>query len=64
MKIPRPTGRPPGKDYPIARTMLLTEADLETLQRLASAWECSNAEVVRRLIRAEGKRLDRAARRN
>ena len=42
--------------------MLLTEADLETLQRLASAWDCSNAEVVRRLIRAEGKRLDRAER--
>jgi hypothetical protein len=59
----RPTGRPPGKDYPKARTLLLTEEDMATLQRLAEAWSCSGAEVVRRLIRAEGQRLERARKR-
>jgi hypothetical protein len=52
-------GRPPGKDYPIARTILLTEDDLATLQGIAEAWSCPVTETVRRLIRDEGKRLKR-----
>lgn len=52
-------GRPPGVNYPVARTMLLTEADLATLREVAAHWRCSNAEAVRRLIRAAGKRLPR-----
>jgi hypothetical protein len=42
--------------------MLLTEADLESLRRLATAYGVSGAEVVRRLIRDDIKRLDRRER--
>jgi hypothetical protein len=47
----RPPGRPRGETYTVARTMLLTPADLASLQRIAATWGCSNAEAVRRLIR-------------
>ena len=57
MEPKRKTGRPPGKDYPVSRTMLLTKEDLVALQGLASAWGCSATEAVRRLIRREAKRL-------
>lgn len=56
-------GRPPGINYPVARTMLLTDEDFATLQRLAAAWSCSNVEAVRRMIREEGRNLDRIRRR-
>jgi hypothetical protein len=59
----QPAGRPPGKNYPIRRNMLLTEQDEATLIRLAAAWACSTTEAVRRLIREAGKRLDRTGRR-
>jgi hypothetical protein len=59
----RPTGRPPGKDFPVRRNVLLTEEDLATLERLASAWDVSTTEVVRRVLRAEGERLRWAERR-
>lgn len=59
-----PTGRPPGKDYPIARTMLLAESDLATLQRIAATRNAAVTETVRQLIREEGRRLDRAERRH
>ena len=53
----RKPGRPPGKEFPAARTLLLTDEDNEALNALADKWECSAAEVVRRLIRREAKRL-------
>jgi hypothetical protein len=55
----QPAGRPPGKDYPVRRNMLLTTDDEALLLRVADAWGCSTTEAVRRLIRAEGKRLQR-----
>jgi len=58
----RRPGRPAGKDYPAARTVLLTYEDHELLAELARWWRCSAAEVVRRLIRAEAKRLRRRQR--
>jgi hypothetical protein len=58
----RGPGRPAGKDYPAARTLLLTHEDNALLAELARGWRCSAAEVVRRLIRAEAKRLRRRQR--
>ncbi len=57
-------GRPPGINYPVARTMLLTEDDLAVLVRIAVAWKCSKAEAVRRMIRAEDKKRERRQRRD
>jgi hypothetical protein len=51
-----------GPIYPAARTVLPTHADNELLAELAHRWQCSAAEVVRRLIRAEAKRLRRRQR--
>jgi hypothetical protein len=51
-------GRPPGKEYPIQRTMLLTEEDFAALQRLADVWGVSVAEAVRRSIRSQAEQYE------
>jgi hypothetical protein len=60
MEPKRGPGRPRGTDYPVARTMLLTIEDYESLRRIAEVWECSATEAVRRLIREKAKRIKRA----
>jgi hypothetical protein len=44
-------GRPPGKEFSTARTLLLTPDDDVSLNALAELWGCSAAAAVRRLIR-------------
>jgi hypothetical protein len=51
-----------GPIYPAARTSLLTHEDNELLAELANGSRCSAAEVARRLIRAEAKRMVRRQR--
>jgi hypothetical protein len=60
MKTQRKMGRPPGKEYPIQRTMLLTEEDFATLQQLADVWGVSVAEAVRRSIRSQAEQHEHA----
>lgn len=51
----RDRGRPRGKTYLKAKTLLLTEEDFVLLEKLAQKWGCSGAAAVRRLIRAEAE---------
>jgi hypothetical protein len=51
-----------GPNYQVARASILTHADNALLAELAKGRRCSAAEVVRRLIRAEAKRLRRRQR--
>jgi hypothetical protein len=53
----RKRGRPPGKDFGAARTLLLTTEDNDLLNELARLWGCSAAAAVRRLIREKAAEL-------
>jgi hypothetical protein len=56
-KSSKSRGRPPGKEYPATRTLLLTSDDDLALNELARTWGCSAAAAVRRLIREKAKDL-------
>jgi hypothetical protein len=56
-KQPKRRGRPAGKDFPAARTLLLTREDDVVLNDLARSWGCSAAAAVRRLIREKATEL-------
>jgi hypothetical protein len=47
----QPRGRPKGKTFLKAKTLLLTDEDWAKLNGLAGRWGCSGAAAVRRLIR-------------
>src|SRR5438270_1747858 len=52
MDEPRRTrGRPEGKDFTKARTLLLSPEDDQALSAMALSWGCSVAAAMRRLIR-------------
>jgi plasmid stabilization system protein ParE len=52
-------GRPAGKEFPAARTLLLTNEDNDALDGLARTWGCSAAAAVRRLIREKAAEMGR-----
>jgi hypothetical protein len=56
-KQPKSRGRPAGKEFPAARTLLLTSEDDVVLNDLARTWGCSAAAAVRRLIREKATEL-------
>lgn len=53
-----PGGRPKtGTRFPRQFTVYETDRGMELLQEIARKWETTNAEVIRRLIREEARRL-------
>jgi hypothetical protein len=52
-----PGGRPPGKRYPRQFTVQETDRGMDLLKAIADAWETTQAEVIRRLIREKAKEL-------
>lgn len=49
-------GRPPGRDFEVAKTLRFAPQDAELLRALSNLWGCSEAAAVRRLIREEAAR--------
>lgn len=52
----RPKGRPLGKSYGSVKSIRFTPADAYLLRALAEAWGCSEAAVMRRLLRDGAKK--------
>jgi hypothetical protein len=50
MRTGKRMGRPPGRDYPIAKQIRLGTDDAERLALLTRAWECSESAAIRRAI--------------
>jgi hypothetical protein len=55
-KPERRIGRPPGKKYAVVKSLRFDERDAGLLQRLADARRCSEAALVRLLVREEAAR--------
>ena len=53
----RGRGRPPGADYGVVKSIRFTEEDERLLAWLAREWGCSEAAVVRRLLREGAKEV-------